>query len=250
MRFDSPVGSAKERESSQVWPGNWIDATGFNIYYVSTGAGSYHTGADLNLNSPYWDADAHASVYASADGLVSFAGVLPAWGSVITIKHDDVYTRYAHVESMLIKKGDHVQCGQQIAKIGNAAGRYPYHLHFDIATLDLGARPGDWPGMDQHRLLGDYVDPKSYIKLHHVVEFTRRLYAVVGQPWCYIRSSPNLQASPVGALLPGDRVFVTRITGEWAQFELYTNAGSPIRTIGPTQESVYAYIHTGLIVPV
>ncbi|NDJ78365.1 MAG: hypothetical protein GYB65_19115, partial [Chloroflexi bacterium] len=103
--YDSPVGTASERRGSQVWPGNWFDATGYDVLYRS--GTSYHTGADLNMNEPYWDADAHSPVYASASGVVTYADRLPGWGNVIVIRHDPLitngevrYGRYAHVEEM------------------------------------------------------------------------------------------------------------------------------------------------------
>ncbi len=166
--FDSPVGTPEERASLQVWPGQWIDATGYNAWY---NGGQYHTGADLNLNAPAWDSDAHAPVYAVANGTVVFAAGLPVWGNVVVVKHllqDEscVWSRYAHLEQMMVQPGDLVERGQQIGAIGNANGRYPFHLHFDIARIDLGARPGDWPGVNPGRVLRDYVDPLKFILGH------------------------------------------------------------------------------------
>jgi hypothetical protein len=61
--YDSPVGTAEERAESKVWPAQWFDATGYDrLYRVGTSSQAYHTGADLNLNEPYWDADAHSPV--------------------------------------------------------------------------------------------------------------------------------------------------------------------------------------------
>ena len=170
-RYDAPVGTMEERDSSQLWPGDWVDATGFGTYYDATGAWAYHTGADLNLNKPTWDADRDAPVYAVADGTVVYAAINTAWGTnnaIITIRHSDgIWSRYAHIEKLLVKAGDFVTRGQRIAEIGNAGGRYPSHLHFDVARLDLGAKPADWPGADKARLLRDYVDPLQWIKNHH-----------------------------------------------------------------------------------
>lgn len=175
MRFDSPVGTQTERDSDKLWPGAWVDATGFATYYTATGSPAYHTGADLNLNAPVFDSDAHSPVYAVADGLVCYAAVNTAWGAgnaIVITKHtlEDgtvVYARYAHIEALKVSAGQAVVRGQPLAKIGNAAGRYPYHLHFDLARADLCAKPGDWPGTDKARLLRDYYDPLVFLREHH-----------------------------------------------------------------------------------
>ena len=87
--FDPPVGKEAERRSAQVWPGAWIDATGHNTLYTdSAGKAAFHTGADLNLNSPAFDSDAGAPVFAVASGVVTFAGSTSVWGNVVIIQHD------------------------------------------------------------------------------------------------------------------------------------------------------------------
>jgi murein DD-endopeptidase MepM/ murein hydrolase activator NlpD len=167
--FDSPIGTETERRSSSVWPGAWIDASPFaKLYFVGTPQEAYHTGADLNLPR---DADAHTPIYSSASGVVVFASRLPVWGNVIIIKHDPLtsngrvyYTRYGHVEDMIVKVGDRVRRGQQIAKVGNAFGAYAYHLHFDISpTTLLETQPQHWPARNLNNLLANYVDPRQFI---------------------------------------------------------------------------------------
>lgn len=171
--YDPPIGTREEREGNKVWPGYWFDATGFAVrYYKGTPQEAYHTGADLNLNRPYWDADANSPVYAAASGMVTFAGRLTGWGNVIVIRHDALVTtgavlfgRYSHVTDLRVKVGDRVQRGQQIANVGNADGLFPYHLHFDLSpTAVLEATPWDWPKLDLNRLLRDYVDPRKFIE--------------------------------------------------------------------------------------
>ncbi len=170
--YDSPVGTASERASSAIWPGEWFDATGFDkLYRVGTSGEAYHTGTDLNLNEPYWDADAHSPIYAVASGLVTFADRLPGWGNVIVIRHDPLlsngkvmYGRYAHIEDMRVRAGDRVVRGQQICKVGNADGIFAYHLHFDLSpTKILETSPFDWPKLDRTRLRRDYINPQEFV---------------------------------------------------------------------------------------
>ncbi|MBW4435732.1 MAG: peptidoglycan DD-metalloendopeptidase family protein [Pleurocapsa minor GSE-CHR-MK-17-07R] len=167
--FDQPMGTEAERASTTVWGGGWKDVSPYAKAYLQ---GDYHTGADLNLNTPRWDADANAPVYAPASGTVTFAASLPIWGNIIVIKHDPlavggkvVYTRFAHVSNMIVKVGDRVRRGQQVCQVGNAFGRFAYHLHFDIVTSSiLETSPGDWPGRDLNRLKAHYVDPRLFIQ--------------------------------------------------------------------------------------
>lgn len=167
--FDSPVGTEQERRASTVWPGRWYDASPFGrLYFVGTPQEAYHTGADLNLPQ---DGDRLAPVFATASGLVTFAGRLPIWGNVMIIKHDPlrttrmiVYSRYGHLDTMSVTAGARVARGQQIGTVGNAFGRFAFHLHYDISpTTILEANPQHWPGRDQNAMMKNYVDPKEFI---------------------------------------------------------------------------------------
>lgn len=177
--YDSPVGTASERRSDDIWPGHWFDATGFDrLYRVGTSGQAYHTGSDLNMNEPYWDADAHSPVYAAASGIVTYADRLPGWGYVIVIRHDPLlstgqvlYGRYAHVEGLKVQVGDRVVRGQQICKVGNADGIFAYHLHFDLSpTSVLASQPWHWPKMDRATLRANYIDPQDFILAHRPAE--------------------------------------------------------------------------------
>ncbi len=171
--FDSPVGTVEERLSNEIWPGAWFDATGYATFYTAIGP-SYHTGADLNLNTPFFDADRLAPVYACADGVVTYsAQVGGTWGYIIVIRHDPlpdgtvVWSRYGHVSNPLVREGDRVVRGQQICNIGNAGGRVPYHLHFDIAKTDiLELQPTHWPGLNLGEVYQHYLDPRQFILEH------------------------------------------------------------------------------------
>lgn len=170
--YDQPVGSQADRNSSQVWGGKWVDASPFGqLYFIGTPSEAYHTGADLNLPA---DADAHSPVVAAANGVVTFAARMPIWGNLIIIRHDPLpnsglimYGRYAHVENISVQVGQRVTRGQQIAKVGNAYGRYAYHLHFDLSpTTILEQKPEHWPGRSRDELLKHYVDPRDFIAGH------------------------------------------------------------------------------------
>jgi hypothetical protein len=181
MGFLSPVG-APTSQRGLFWPPGWIDATGYAVRYrIGTPAEAFHTGADLNLNTPIFDSDAHKPVYPVIDGLVTFVGKLSGWGSVIVIRHmtphlKPILCRYAHVENVQVKVGQWVTQDTHICNIGNADGQYPYHLHFDWSETEiLATSPGDWPRLDLARLRRDYADPKERLALYAGWDHTARV---------------------------------------------------------------------------
>lgn len=146
---------------------DWFDATGYARYYSAAGPAAYHTGCDLNRPNL---ADSGHPVFAAADGLIVFAGTVPGWqGQVLVIQHwiEDgalIWTRYAHIADVC--QAEAVRRGDLVGYIAdyNRDGPRGDHLHFDVARIDLGARPGDWPGTDKSLLLADYIDPAAWLK--------------------------------------------------------------------------------------
>lgn len=73
------------------------------------------------------------SVYATKDGKVTIAGPQEGYGNVIYIDHGDGYvTRYGHLSTMLVKAGQTVTKGQQIALSGNTGLSTGPHLHYEV----------------------------------------------------------------------------------------------------------------------
>ncbi len=73
------------------------------------------------------------AIYAAAAGRVVYAGdQLRGYGNLILIKHDEDYiTAYGHNDTMLVKNGQDVKAGQQIATMGST-GSDSVKLHFQI----------------------------------------------------------------------------------------------------------------------
>jgi murein DD-endopeptidase MepM/ murein hydrolase activator NlpD len=170
--YDSPIGTADERSGARLWPSGWRDASPFGqLYFVGTWREAYHTGADLNWGAPYEDKG--LPVYSCASGTVVFAAQLRVWGNVIVIKHDPLkaptgrvmYSRYGHIQNIMVTVGDRVKRGSQIAEVGDAFATLVPHLHFDLSpTTKMETNPADWPGKDATRLFRDYVDPLEFTK--------------------------------------------------------------------------------------
>lgn len=72
-------------------------------------------------------------VFAAHKGTVVYAGSgLRGYGELVIIKHDDLYiSAYGHNRTLLVKEGQTVSAGQQIAEMGST-GTDQNKLHFEI----------------------------------------------------------------------------------------------------------------------
>lgn len=180
--YDPPIGTDLERQGMICqhhcagWFGLWHDVTGFGREthpdYLQQ-AKSYHTGVDFNYQSR-WGA-LGIPVYAVGHGFVIFQQDLGVWGNITIIKHPPLlckndellFSRYGHMQNVIVGVGDFVCRGQQIGEIGTGDGRYIAHLHYDLArTAIFEKNPSDWPGMDIRRLERHYLNPKLFITNH------------------------------------------------------------------------------------
>lgn len=222
LRYDQPVGSQTERDAPQAWAGAWFDASGFgaasSAYKQLTG--SWHTGADLNLPN---FADANAPIFASADGEVVYVGLAAGWQKqIVVVKHaDGMWTRYAHLAGARVTIGQKVKRGDLLALIGDygAAGPTADHLHFDVARIDLGARPGDWPDNNLALLLQNYVNPLEWINAHRIEEpMATKKWTPTSSDGTRVRLTPDTSISTnIAGVIPGAAVVDGELTndGKW-----------------------------------
>jgi len=96
------------------------------LYISGYHFGAGHPGLDLGLSRG-------AAVYAMHDGEVEVAGwSTVGYGNTITLRNGKWWTRYAHLDSFGVGKGDTVEAGQKIAE-GNSTGNSTGdHLHLEI----------------------------------------------------------------------------------------------------------------------
>jgi murein DD-endopeptidase MepM/ murein hydrolase activator NlpD len=75
-------------------------------------------------------------VVASADGYVSEvtkSELLAGYGNTIELSHSQTLsTRYAHLETILVRQGQKVKKGQVIGTVGNSGGSIAPHLHYEV----------------------------------------------------------------------------------------------------------------------
>lgn len=90
------------------------------------GGRQYHRGIDF-------DARTGDPVLSVADGVVSYSGVRSGYGNVVEVDHGNGYvTRYAHNSRLVVKVGDLVRVGQQIARAGSTGRSTGAHVHFEV----------------------------------------------------------------------------------------------------------------------
>ncbi|HSP77559.1 MAG TPA: M23 family metallopeptidase [Myxococcaceae bacterium] len=81
-------------------------------------------------------------VIAPSDGTVVFAGLEGGYGNVIVIDHGyGIKTRYGHLSKMLVKAGDKVKRGTQIAAVGNTGRSTGPHLHYEVRVNGIPQNP-------------------------------------------------------------------------------------------------------------
>ncbi|MEE2920568.1 MAG: peptidoglycan DD-metalloendopeptidase family protein [Pseudomonadota bacterium] len=74
-----------------------------------------------------------APIIASGPGKVSFAGARSGYGRVVEIDHGYGFkSRYGHLRSITVSKGDTVEVGDLVGKMGTTGRSTGYHLHFEV----------------------------------------------------------------------------------------------------------------------
>ncbi len=90
------------------------------------GGRQHHNGIDFHARTG-------DPVLAVADGVVSYSGVRSGYGNVVEVDHGNGYvTRYAHNSRNVVKVGDLVRIGQQIARAGSTGRSTAPHVHFEV----------------------------------------------------------------------------------------------------------------------
>jgi murein DD-endopeptidase MepM/ murein hydrolase activator NlpD len=100
-----------------------------------TGKNAMHEGVDFIVPEG-------TEVYASAGGVVVYADYHPQYGNMVEIDHGkDIVTRYAHASKLLVKVGQMVRRGQEIARSGSTGRSTGPHLHFEVRYKSMPQNP-------------------------------------------------------------------------------------------------------------
>ncbi len=91
-----------------------------------------------------------SKVSAVAAGLVTFAGERAGFGQMVEINHGNgLATRYCHNEKLLVKQGDMVRKGQDVALLGSTGHSTGPHLHFEVLKNGTQVDPLRFIGEDR-----------------------------------------------------------------------------------------------------
>lgn len=117
-----------------------------NKYWVSspfgyrsdpfTTAKKFHSGIDLAARRG-------TPVHATGKGKVVFAKMsYGGYGNLVKIDHGDgIITKYAHMNEILVKKGDIVKRGQIVGKVGTTGRSTGPHLHYEVNLHGKAVNP-------------------------------------------------------------------------------------------------------------
>lgn len=98
-----------------------------------------HTGLDIA-------APAGTKILAVADGVVTYSSRMGSYGNLVKIDHGNgVETYYAHCSKILVKEGQKVKSGDNIALVGSTGNSTGNHLHLEV------------------RIKGKPVNPQKYL---------------------------------------------------------------------------------------
>lgn len=102
----------------------------------------FHDGMDFAC-------DIGTPVYATADGIVKKAKWESGYGYIVTIDHGYGYeTRYAHLKSFNVKRGQRVVRGETIALSGNSGRSTGPHVHYEVLQRGRPVNPANYYFMD------------------------------------------------------------------------------------------------------
>jgi murein DD-endopeptidase MepM/ murein hydrolase activator NlpD len=118
--------------NKQVYPEGRPVQEGFISSYFGrradpfTGYSAVHKGLDFA-------GPEGTKVTSVAAGLVTYAGERSGYGQMVEINHGNgLATRYCHNEKILVKQGEMVRKGQDVALIGSTGRSTGPHLHFEV----------------------------------------------------------------------------------------------------------------------
>ena len=84
-------------------------------------------------------------IIAPAGGLVIYVGSEPGYGKMVAIDHGyGVVTRYAHASKTLVRVGQRVRRGDEIALVGNTGISTSSHLHYEVEINGRTQDPRQW----------------------------------------------------------------------------------------------------------
>lgn len=176
------------------WNGyTWLDWTKQN---------AFHPGDDYNFG--YGNNDLGQDVVSTAAGVVFHTSETDTgYGKLVIIKHtlgyilkrfiketygietDIIYTLYAHLDDIVVKTGQIVDCGEIIGHVGNTGTKWA-HLHFEIYHLEKELKhvserfyPTGW---SKEKIKDNWLPAYKFIEATKMID---SLESFLGKPRAY-----------------------------------------------------------------
>ena len=122
-------------------PAGWPVSSG----WISSGFGERNdpfTGKKARHEGLDFAGTKGSEVVAVASGAVIWSGSRQGYGKLLEIDHGNGYlTRYAHNDQLLVKAGDSITAGQEIAKMGSTGRASSPHVHFEVLYKGKAVNP-------------------------------------------------------------------------------------------------------------
>ena len=125
--------------SPAIWPTQgWLTSRFGTRISPFTGKRHFHSGIDIAGATG-------TDVIATARGKVKFVGSKGPLGKTVIVDHGyGVRTHYGHNQENLVKRGEAVERGQLIAKLGNSGRSTGPHVHYSVEVRGKAVNPLDY----------------------------------------------------------------------------------------------------------
>lgn len=159
----------------------------------------FHRAIDLS------DRGSGAKVVAVAAGRVRLAGMLTKGGLAVLIAHGDGWwSEYAHLQDLLVKRGDPVAKGALIGHVGST-GANAAHLHFGVKK-GVKIDPSLGAAKVEARYYLDDNDVQHWQDPWPLLEQNVRVHPRVDKENIRIRTQPTLEAATIFATVSAGRI--------------------------------------------
>lgn len=129
-RFSSDTNhnQSEWRTEPSIWPVEHPERQVISRYGPRGRSRKMHNGIDIK--APHG-----TPVVATADGIVTFAGVRRGYGKVVEIDHGDgVMSLYAHLDYIYLEDGVSVEQGEEIGRLGDTGNASTPHVHYEVVV--------------------------------------------------------------------------------------------------------------------
>jgi murein DD-endopeptidase MepM/ murein hydrolase activator NlpD len=128
--------SVREAHIPSIWPTRGLITSGFGERVNPiTHRYQFHTGIDVAARRG-------TAVYATADGMVVFAGRSGGMGRMVVISHGKgLKTRYGHLSETYVAVGQRVTRGTKIGAIGSSGFTTGPHVHYEVVKQGVAINP-------------------------------------------------------------------------------------------------------------